>query len=44
MNGNIDINKSLLSTQATEELDSLEKKNYGKRKKENELTEECISY
>ena len=33
LNGNIDINKSLLNAQTTEELDSLEKKKLWKEKK-----------
>ena len=44
LNGNIDINKSILSTQTTEQLDSLEKKIMEREKKKNELTEKCISY
>ena len=44
LNGNVDINKSLLSSQTSEELDSLEKKIMEREKKKNELTEKCISY
>ena len=44
LNGNVDINKSLLSTQTSEELESLEKKIMEREKKKNELTEKCISY
>ena len=43
LNGNIDINKSLLSSQTSEELDSLEKKIMEREKKKNELTEKCLS-
>ena len=44
LNGNVDINKSILSTQTVEELDNLEKKIMEREKKKNELTEKCISY
>ena len=44
LNGNIDLNKSLLSSQTSEELDSLEKKIMEREKKKNELTEKCLSY
>ena len=44
LNRKIDINKSILSTQTTEELDSLEKKIIEREKKKNELIEKCISY
>ena len=44
LNGKVDINKSILSTQAVEQIDNLEKKIMEREKKKNELTEKCISY
>ena len=44
LNGNVDINKSILNSQTVEELENLEKKIMEREKKKNELTEKCISY
>ena len=44
LKGKVDINKSILSTQAVEQIDNLEKKIMEREKKKNELTEKCISY
>lgn len=44
LNGNVDINKSILGTQTMEQIDNLEKKIMEREKKKNELTEKCISY
>ena len=44
LNGNIDINKTILNTQTVEQIDTLEKKIMEREKKKNELIEKCISY
>ena len=44
LNGNVDINKSVINTQTIEQLDSLEKKIMEREKKKNELIEKCITY
>ena len=44
LNGNIDINKTILNTQTVEQIDTLEKKILEREKKKNELIEKCISY
>ena len=44
LNGNVDINKSIISSQTVEELDNLEKKIMEREKKKNELIERCINY
>jgi structural maintenance of chromosome 3 (chondroitin sulfate proteoglycan 6) len=44
LNGNVDINKSTLSTQTAEQIDILEKKIMEREKKKNELIEKYISY
>ena len=44
LNGNVDINKNLVSTQAVEQIDELEKRILEREKKKNELIEKCISY
>jgi structural maintenance of chromosome 3 (chondroitin sulfate proteoglycan 6) len=44
LNGNVDINKNILNTQAIEQLDDLEKKILEREKKKNELIEKSISY
>ena len=44
LNGNVDINKNLISTQAVERIDEMEKKILEREKKKNELIEKCISY
>ena len=44
LNGNVDINKSIISSQTVEELDNLEKKIMEREKKKNELMERCINY
>ena len=44
LNGNVDINKTVLNTQTVEQIDTLEKKIMEREKKKNELIEKCISY
>jgi len=44
LNGNVDINKSILSTQTAEQINTLEKKIMEREKKKNELIEKYISY
>ena len=44
LNGNVDINKNILSSQAVEQIDELEKRILEREKKKNELIEKCISY
>ena len=44
LNGNVDINKNLISTQTVEQIDEMEKKILEREKKKNELIEKCISY
>ena len=44
LNGNVDINKSILNSQTVEQINMLEKKIMEREKKKNELTEKCISY
>jgi len=44
LNGNMDINKNLVSSQAMEEIDEMEKRILEREKKKNELMEKCISY
>ena len=44
LNGNVDINKNVISSQAVEQIDELEKRILEREKKKNELIEKCISY
>ena len=44
LNGNVDINKNIISSQAVEQIDELEKRILEREKKKNELIEKCISY
>ena len=44
LNGNMDINKNLVSSQAMEEIDEMEKRILEREKKKNELIEKSISY
>ncbi len=44
LNGNIDMNKSLINSQTVEQIDELEKKIMERENKKNELMEKCISY
>ena len=44
LNGNVDINKSVINTQTVEQIDNLEKKILEREKKKNELIEKSISY
>ena len=44
LNGNVDINKNIISSQAVEQIDELEKRILEREKKKNDLIEKCISY
>ena len=44
LNGNVDINKNIISSQTVEQIDELEKRILEREKKKNELIEKCISY
>ena len=44
LNGNVDINKNIISSQAVEQIDELEKRILEREKKKNELIEKGISY
>ena len=44
LNGNVDMNKNLITSQTVEQIDNLEKKILEREKKKNELIEKSISY